>query len=638
MASASEVRAAVESAFRDYETDGVPASGDHLPVKSDIRFALGQLLESTLSSIGSALIPYATVALRNADTSGPAGKLGYVYRNNGSPTDPANGVYQWTGSAWESATWYYAAVAAVVQPLVDSATASADAAAASAATLTPLLGVFDLTDTLVPDALFGVRSNDGSLPFVVNKDGSAEAAQLKSQDVNAQQVRTSKMALQDGFEQSAGSFEFVADVPGLAFAIATADGNLPFAWNDDGSLDMNFDRAARYSGGAWVDPAAVIVARRYALDRRHVFIYWRTGTYGGKTIQLTTDNTADHSVTGFDSASGFVGIQKRTVDRIEQYVVDARTSGNSLLPVHSTRDIFLLGDSFVQSTLLTALKTAAVDKNRNWQMSGSGGSWLTAHLAALGGSRVPAGTGADGGVVPASQVGSNPTRSGGQSQTEVVGTISNGSGGSGNILNVTSVTRGAIAPGQQLIIPGGGLLAGTVYVVQAFGSGGTTGSGGIGTYQLNANANQASATMYLGPWTYPGELGRQDNTVIVMDGGLDDSGDGSAAIISRLLAFDKAMTPLAPRWFYVQPGIDKGTTPANVTAWLALQAQIQAAIGWHYIPTYDYMRANGGGGTVGTAGGEVWALNNYGDTLHPSTTGQTNLSNCIMQYVEGLGN
>ena len=61
--SASEVRAAVELAFRDFRIDGVASSGRHEPVKSEIRFALGRLLESVLSSIGAGIVRYRTKSL-----------------------------------------------------------------------------------------------------------------------------------------------------------------------------------------------------------------------------------------------------------------------------------------------------------------------------------------------------------------------------------------------------------------------------------------------------------------------------------------------------------------------------------------------------------------------------------------------
>lgn len=119
---ASELRQAVERAFRDYVTDGVPSSGAHEPVKPEIRDALGRTLETVLSTIGSGILRFATVAARDADTGQADGTLAYVYANNGSPNDPANGVYQWKQSTlgWVAAEWYLDSIAQVVQPLVDA--------------------------------------------------------------------------------------------------------------------------------------------------------------------------------------------------------------------------------------------------------------------------------------------------------------------------------------------------------------------------------------------------------------------------------------------------------------------------------------------------------------------------------------
>lgn len=143
--SGGQVREAVERAFREYETEGVPSSGSHEPVKSEIRYALGALLEETLSSIGAGITRYETIADRDAAAAPADGSLVYVFRNNDDPADPANGVYQYDAGApgYELATWYYDAVAAVVQPLVDDAETAATAATVSASqATTEKLGAF----------------------------------------------------------------------------------------------------------------------------------------------------------------------------------------------------------------------------------------------------------------------------------------------------------------------------------------------------------------------------------------------------------------------------------------------------------------------------------------------------------------
>lgn len=126
-------------AFRAFETDGVPSSGAHRPVKLEI-IGIAQAIEQIVAAVGAGLKRYATVALMNAVTTEPAGQLAYVYANNGSASDAANKAYQWNGSAWVPAVWYTAAVASVVQPLVDLAEDFADDAEAAAALVT---GIFE---------------------------------------------------------------------------------------------------------------------------------------------------------------------------------------------------------------------------------------------------------------------------------------------------------------------------------------------------------------------------------------------------------------------------------------------------------------------------------------------------------------
>lgn len=123
------VRDQFSATFRDYVLDGVPASGEHDVVKADAR-ALGPTIETALSAVAAGLFRYATVALMDADLSRPDGSLAYVYYNNGATTDPLNGVYQYKASTtdWIVADWYFDAVAAIVQPMLDDAQAAQAAA------------------------------------------------------------------------------------------------------------------------------------------------------------------------------------------------------------------------------------------------------------------------------------------------------------------------------------------------------------------------------------------------------------------------------------------------------------------------------------------------------------------------------
>lgn len=117
--------------------------------------------------------------------------------------------------------------------------------------------------------------------------------------------------------------------------------------------------------------------------------------------------------------------------------------------------------------------------------------------------------------------------------------------------------------------------------------------------------------------------------LIIMDGGLSD-----ADPIAQITSIKNRNT--SGRWAYVQAVYQSDWTPAQVSARLAIDAAIEAAFPDNFIPTYAYMRANGGGGTTGPNGGEVWALNNYiggGDTTHMNTaTGEPNLGACIAAW------
>jgi hypothetical protein len=63
-------------------------------------------------------------------------------------------------------------------------------------------------------------------------------------------------------------------------------------------------------------------------------------------------------------------------------------------------------------------------------------------------------------------------------------TLSNGSGGSGSILDVTSVTSGSISNGTQQGVTGANVALEEGSFFEPYGTGGTTGTGGVGTYAL----------------------------------------------------------------------------------------------------------------------------------------------------------
>lgn len=125
---------ALIQAFRLWVTDNVPASGANWPNKAEIIAAL-QRLAVDIGAAQAGLHTEPTIAARDTYYATPENRanLVYVNNNNGSATDPANGVYEYVSGAARLAQGFYAGVAAVVQPLVDQAQGYANAAAASAA-------------------------------------------------------------------------------------------------------------------------------------------------------------------------------------------------------------------------------------------------------------------------------------------------------------------------------------------------------------------------------------------------------------------------------------------------------------------------------------------------------------------------
>ncbi|MBB4616898.1 hypothetical protein [Sphingomonas abaci] len=121
-----DIKTGGANAFRDFATDGVPASGPNDPAKSDIR-ALFALIDLAVAAASAGLTMVATTADRDAFYSNTAnrGKLVYVNNNNGSATDSANGVYEYVGGGPRLAVSFYQGVTTVVQPLVNRAESAA---------------------------------------------------------------------------------------------------------------------------------------------------------------------------------------------------------------------------------------------------------------------------------------------------------------------------------------------------------------------------------------------------------------------------------------------------------------------------------------------------------------------------------
>lgn len=120
-----EIKSRSDGVYRDFATDGIPASGGNEPYKPDIR-ALFTLIDVAVAAAQAGLATVSDTAARDAFYATPANqsKLVYVNNNNGSAGDAANGVYEFVNGP-RLAQAFYQGVATVVQPLVDRASAAA---------------------------------------------------------------------------------------------------------------------------------------------------------------------------------------------------------------------------------------------------------------------------------------------------------------------------------------------------------------------------------------------------------------------------------------------------------------------------------------------------------------------------------
>lgn len=130
---------ALGEAFRDYVTDGVPATGANKPSKAEIR-SVGSLIEAAIGTavLGSVGVSKDTRAHLNADLVHAADTIALVYADG---TDANNDLYVKVGASgsgsWTLTSILHDAIEGLAQPYVDAAEAAqaaAETAAASFAT------------------------------------------------------------------------------------------------------------------------------------------------------------------------------------------------------------------------------------------------------------------------------------------------------------------------------------------------------------------------------------------------------------------------------------------------------------------------------------------------------------------------
>ena len=141
-------------------------------------------MQRDISAAANNLLRFETKALLDADITEPDGTLAYVY---GDATATLNTVYQSTGGTWAEATWYFDAVAGVVQPMLDEMQQLADEAETAADTMeriTAAVGRAAIYGVLDPPAAEQFAYNTFELDFTERyyRNGLERYADLREPD------------------------------------------------------------------------------------------------------------------------------------------------------------------------------------------------------------------------------------------------------------------------------------------------------------------------------------------------------------------------------------------------------------------------------------------------------------------------
>nr|WP_313635211.1 hypothetical protein [Brevundimonas diminuta] len=136
MADIASTRASVRAAFRDHRVEGVPASGEYEPDKSEIRGALADDMVDLIADVAASAVAgrrvFATLAERDAWTDRPTGAVAYV--------EATDETYRWSGTAWEAFEDPTIAAAERAESAASAANHSADDARAAVTDLLSATG------------------------------------------------------------------------------------------------------------------------------------------------------------------------------------------------------------------------------------------------------------------------------------------------------------------------------------------------------------------------------------------------------------------------------------------------------------------------------------------------------------------
>lgn len=285
MASITEAFATV---FRDYVTDGVPASGENEPVKSEIR-AIGPLIETAIGNVSlGALVSvvYATRSDLDNDLDHGAGSVGLVYAD---PEESNNDLYVKSGASgagsWALTGAFHDTLYGLVAADRVRAENAADAAEASALEAETWANAALGAGPFLTTSAGVAGTSSGDLFWVVGAAGGAALdLYLNSSGVAvSQNVSLASTALLPTF---AGAY------PSLSAAIAAA--------GVGGTLVLQKNATYELSAGLTSLANQRIVGHGATIKRRNQIV----------TTTMTAMTSGSTTVVTLTSAAGFaVGMQ-----------------------------------------------------------------------------------------------------------------------------------------------------------------------------------------------------------------------------------------------------------------------------------------------------------------------------------------
>jgi hypothetical protein len=268
----SAVRDAVNTAFRDYQVEGVPASGVNDPSKAEVR-AIGGLIDTADQALAGALLAGAvvvkdTLAHLAADLAHAANTLGVVWSDG---TVANNGVYAKVGGSG-AGSWsitgltFPAIVTEELAAIADAAQASRDQAVAAAEAIGPQL--FYDTKADATAALAGIANNAVVEVFADESLTTAPRSIYR------------KVAGALALKVNLGMFaDLVSWVPGWANSFSTAISTI---FSERVSI-MRFipasEHAAIYARTSAFDTLSALVAAKVALGARGGVITYPAGRF-----------------------------------------------------------------------------------------------------------------------------------------------------------------------------------------------------------------------------------------------------------------------------------------------------------------------------------------------------------------------